>query len=110
MTYSIAQAKRQFSELVKRAAYRHETVTVGTRGKPEVALISVEELRRLRELELERDARLLEEAVRRSRGTVGVEDLLSAWKSVAPPGTAAAPPARTRGVAARRPLPKKRRA
>ena len=66
MIYRIADAKRQFSELVERAAYKGETVTVGTRGRPKVALISVDELRRLRELEMERDARLLEEAVRRS--------------------------------------------
>lgn len=80
MVYSIAQAKRQFSDLVKRAAYKGETVTVGSRGKPEAALISVEELRRFREMELEREARLLEEAVRRSSGTVGARDLLRAWK------------------------------
>lgn len=84
MIYRIADAKRHFSELVKRAAYKGETVTVGTRGKPEAALISVEELRRLRELEMERDARLLEEAVRGSAGTVGVDELVREWKQTYP--------------------------
>lgn len=84
MIYRIADAKRQFSELVKRAAYKGETVTVGTRGKPEAALISVDELRRLRELEMERDARLLEEAVRRSTGVVGVGELVREWRRVYP--------------------------
>lgn len=86
MIYSIAEAKRHFSDLVKRAAYKGETVTVGSRGKPEAALISVEELRRLRDLELERDARLLEEAVRRSRGAVDIGGLLRAWRGSSPAG------------------------
>jgi prevent-host-death family protein len=80
MIYRIADAKRQFSELVKRAAYKGETVTVGSRGKPEAALISVDELRRLRELEMERDARLLEEAVGGSGGAVGVQELVREWR------------------------------
>ena len=66
MIYRIADAKQQLSELVK-MAYKGETVTVGTRGRLEVALISMDELRRLREVEMARDARLLEDAVRRSR-------------------------------------------
>ena len=79
MVYSIADARQRFSDLVKRAAYKGETVTIGTRGKPEAALISVDELRRLQQAEAERDARLLEEAVRRSTGTVGVSELLRVW-------------------------------
>lgn len=80
MVYTIAEARRQFSDLVKRAVYMGETVTIGTRGKPEAALISAEELRRLRELELERDARLLEDAVRRSTGTASIGEVLQAWQ------------------------------
>ena len=80
MVYSIAEAKKRFSELVRRAAYRGEAVAIGLRGsKPEAALISYEELERLRELEDKRDARLLEEAVRTSRGTGKMADLLAAW-------------------------------
>jgi len=90
MIYRIADAKRQFSELVKRAAYKGETVTVGTRGRPEAALISVDELRRLRELEMERDARLLEEAVGGSGGTVGVQELVREWRQSYPGAESAA--------------------
>jgi len=72
----VAEAKRQFSTLLKRAAYGGETVTIGSRGKPEAALISVVELARLRAMESEHDARLLEEAVRTSSATVGLRDLL----------------------------------
>lgn len=80
MVYSVADAKRQFSDLLKRAAYRGEVVTIGTRRKPEAALVSVEEWRRLREMELERDAGVLADLVARSAGTVGARELLRAWR------------------------------
>ena len=76
MVVPVAEAKRRFSDLLKRAAYGGETVTIGSRGKPEAALISVTELERLRAMEMEHEARLLEEAVRTSTGTVGVRELL----------------------------------
>jgi prevent-host-death family protein len=100
--YRIADAKRQFSELVKRAAYKGETVTVGARGRPEAVLISVDELRRLRELELERDARLLEEAVRRSAGTVGVAELVREWRQTYPSAEVPGPPPPSRRRASRK--------
>lgn len=79
MIISVSDAKRQFSNLLKRAAYGGETITIGSRGRPEAALISVSELARLRAIEMEHDARQLEEAVRTSRGTAGIDDLLTAW-------------------------------
>ena len=47
---------------MRKAAYTGEAITIGIRGKPEVALISCKELERLREIEQEGDVRLLEEA------------------------------------------------
>ncbi|MHB8731223.1 MAG: type II toxin-antitoxin system prevent-host-death family antitoxin [bacterium] len=78
MTVPVAEAKRQFSNLLKRVAYGGEIVTIGSRGRPEAALISVAELARLRAIEMEQDVRQLEEAVRTSTGTVGLRDLLEA--------------------------------
>lgn len=86
MAVSVAEARRRFSDLVKRAAYGGQTVIIGSRGKPEAALISAEELERLRSLEMERDARLLEAAVRASRGTVRIQGLLRAWGKAKAPG------------------------
>ena len=80
MVYSIAEARTRFSELVKRAAYKGETVSIGARGKAEVVLIAVEELGKLRRLEDERDARLLAEAVRTSTGTGTFVELLQSWE------------------------------
>jgi prevent-host-death family protein len=73
----VAEAKRQFSTLLKRAAYGGETITIGTRGRPEAALISVGELER-RAMEMYYDAKKLEHAVRTSKGTVGIRELLEA--------------------------------
>jgi len=92
MIYTIAEAKGRFSELVRRAAYKGEIITIGMRGRPEVALISFEELERLRRLEDERDAQLLEEAVRTSSGTGTVADLLAAWDSHHKRSQASRPP------------------
>ena len=84
MILSIADAKRRFSELVKRAAYKGETIAIGARSKPEAALISVEEFQRLHALDMANDARLLEQAVRNSTGTVGLEAVLTAWQRAHP--------------------------
>lgn len=78
MTIPVSEAKRQFSNLLKRAAYGGETIMIGSRGKPEAALISVRELDRLRAVEMHYDAKRLEHAVRTSAGTVGIRALLGA--------------------------------
>jgi len=78
MTIPVAEAKRQFSNLLKRVAYGGETITIGSRGRPEAALISVPKLPRLRAIESEKDARQLEEAVRTSTGRVRPHELLEA--------------------------------
>ncbi len=80
MVYSIVEAKTRFSELVKRAAYKGEAIPIGSRGKAEVVLIAAEELEKLRQLEDERDAHLLAEAVRTSTGTVTFAELLRGWE------------------------------
>ncbi len=80
MVYSIAEAKARFSELVKQAAYKGETISIGTRGKAEVVLIAAEELEKLRQIEDERDARLLAEAVQTSSGTGTFAELAQSWE------------------------------
>ncbi len=115
MVLSIADAKRRFSELVKRAAYKGETIAIGSRNKPEAALVSVEELERLHQLDMANDARLLEQAVRKSAGTVGLEAVLKAWQEAHPeeaPLIGFAPPlspaARQKVASVRRPAPLRR--
>jgi prevent-host-death family protein len=80
MVYNIAEAKTRFSELVKRAAYKGETVSIGARGRAEVVLIAVEELEKLRRLEDEQDAHLLADAVRTWPGTGSFEEAVQNWE------------------------------
>jgi prevent-host-death family protein len=46
-TLNVAEARKQFSELVARVAYTGDRILVERRGKPMVVIISVEDLRRL---------------------------------------------------------------
>ena len=48
---SARDARRDFAELMGRAAYGNENIIIQRNGKDMVALISVEELQRLRDLE-----------------------------------------------------------
>lgn len=48
---SISELKNALSEYLNRAAYGRERIVVASRGKPKAAVISIEDLRRLEELE-----------------------------------------------------------
>jgi prevent-host-death family protein len=50
-TVSAAQAKMRFSELLARVAYAGDHYIIERRGKPVAALVSVDELERIEELE-----------------------------------------------------------
>jgi prevent-host-death family protein len=50
-TTSITELKSALSEFLNRAAYGHERIIVASRGRPKAAVISIEDLRRLEELE-----------------------------------------------------------
>jgi prevent-host-death family protein len=69
---SVAEAKRDFSELCSRAQYAHDTIVVTKRGRPVAALVGVRELERCLLIQDERAKRILERAIATSRGTVRV--------------------------------------
>ncbi len=48
---STADARKQFADIINRVAYAKETFIVTRRGKPIAALISIEDLKLLEELE-----------------------------------------------------------
>jgi len=50
---SVVEARKKFSDLMARVAYAGQRIVVERRGKPMMAWISVEDLRRLAELEVE---------------------------------------------------------
>jgi prevent-host-death family protein len=46
----VAEARKQFSELVARVAYTGERVIIERRGKPMIALVNIDDLRHLERL------------------------------------------------------------
>ena len=46
-TLGVGEAKKRFSELMSRVAYKEERFLIERRGKPMVALVSAEDLERL---------------------------------------------------------------
>jgi len=72
---SVAEAKREFSELCNRAGYGRETIVVTKRGKPLAAIVSVADLEHYLALEDEHAARILEQAVATSHGVEKVTPL-----------------------------------
>ena len=50
-TTSISELKSALSEFLNRTAYGRERIIVSSRGKPKAAVIGIEDLRRLEELE-----------------------------------------------------------
>jgi prevent-host-death family protein len=75
-TISVSKLKEGLSEYLNRAAYGHERIIIASRGKPKAAVISLQDLERLEELE---DALAAEEAlVEYERGqTVSLEQLIT---------------------------------
>jgi prevent-host-death family protein len=67
---SISDLKSALSEFLNRAAYGRERIIVTSRGKPKAVLISMEDLRRLEELEEAFAGR----AVEQPEGTQNVAD------------------------------------
>ena len=53
-TMNVVDARRNFSEVMARVAYQRQRVVIERKGRPMMALISLEDLRRLEALE--RDA------------------------------------------------------
>ncbi|MEO7868971.1 MAG: type II toxin-antitoxin system Phd/YefM family antitoxin [Candidatus Limnocylindria bacterium] len=62
-TKRISEARGEFSELVNRAAYRHERVLLTRHGKPVAAIISKEDLEYLEALEDRDDLAAIEAAL-----------------------------------------------
>ena len=77
-----AEARTLFGELMARVGYGGERIIVKRRGKPLVAMISIEELRWLEALEDTRDAELLRLAKEANKDEeyVGVDELIAAYE------------------------------
>lgn len=57
---SVSDAKTSFSKLINRVAYGRERIVLTSHGQPKAALVSMDDLRRLEELE---DAQAVSDAL-----------------------------------------------
>ncbi len=71
-TMTAAGARSQFSEIVNRTAFGGERVVVTRRGKPLAALVTIEDLALLEELEDRADARDFRAALKGARREAAV--------------------------------------
>jgi prevent-host-death family protein len=53
----IAEARRELSAIINRVVYGGERIILASRGKPKAAIISIEDLRKLEEIEKTADER-----------------------------------------------------
>ena len=77
MHYTIARARGSFAEIVNRAIYLKERVVVTRHGREVLALVPIEDLRRLEALEEMLDAREAMEALveAKTEGMVSYEEM-----------------------------------
>lgn len=83
--FSTAEARDRFAELVDRAGHGKERLILTDSGKPLVAVVPVEDLELLEDLEDERDSALLRERV-------------AEWEAAGRPGTLLEDYIRERGL------------
>ena len=76
VTISVSEMKDTLSEVLNRAAYGHERIVIASRGRPKAAVISIDDLALLEELE---DALAAREALEEHRRgeTLSLEELIA---------------------------------
>ena len=71
---SVAEAKNNFSDLLNRVIYRQERIIVSKHGKPVGALISIETLKQLEELEKQQTLARVKEIKKRTKKYITLEE------------------------------------
>ena len=73
-TFSIVEAREHLSDICEKAAFQKKRFILSRRGKEFVALVSVEDLRFIEEIEKKHDLELALEALKEAR-KVGLKDV-----------------------------------
>lgn len=75
-TITTAEARRKFAEIVNRVAYGKERITVTRRGKTVVAVVPIEDVALLEELEDRVDIQAARKAIR-EKGSISLDELIA---------------------------------
>lgn len=76
MSYTTKEAREQFSEVINKAAYGRERVVLTRRGKPICAVVPLDDVELLEELEDRIDVAAAKKALKED-GTITIEQLKS---------------------------------
>ena len=76
---SATAARQSFSESLNRAAYGGERVVIQRHGKPIAAVVPIEDLRLIEEMEDAEDSRAIAKA-RKEKGRIPWQDVKAAWR------------------------------
>lgn len=75
-TITTAEARREFAEIVNRVAYGKERIAVTRRGKTIVAVVPIEDIALLEELEDRVDIQAARKALK-EKGSIGLDELIA---------------------------------
>ncbi|MGD1912963.1 MAG: type II toxin-antitoxin system Phd/YefM family antitoxin [Rivularia sp. (in: cyanobacteria)] len=75
---SATEARANFQSLISRAEYKGERILIQRHGKPVVAIIGLEDLKRLEALDDEIDSAALRQAVEQNDGFTTLEEITAA--------------------------------
>lgn len=79
-SFTAVQAREQFADLVNRSAYRGERITLTRRGKGIAAVVPIEDLRLLEQIEDRIDIREARKAIREGGKPVSIEEVKKRYR------------------------------
>lgn len=79
-TVDVTYARGHLPDIMNQVAYVNKRIVLKRRGKPVVAIISLEDLEKLERIEDERDAELLTEAMATAKEFVTMEDMVNHYE------------------------------
>lgn len=79
-TLGVVEIRNNLADIMAQVAYSGVRFVVERKGRPMIALVSVEDLRRLDALERARDSELLRRAKAASQGTVPLDQVMAEYE------------------------------
>lgn len=79
-TLGVVEIRNNLADVMAQVAYAGTRFVVERKGRPMMALVSIEDLRRLEALEDAMDAELLRRAKAASRGTVPLDQVITEYE------------------------------
>ena len=79
-TLGVVEIRNNLADVMAQVAYTGLRFVVERKGRPMVALVSIEDLRQLEALEDARDSELLRRAKAASRGTVPLDQVIAEYE------------------------------